>query len=730
MATSGATCNYCSELFTDPRMLPCLHSFCAQCLAKVSEIKGAKEALQCPTCNEKAPLQESGVNAFPKNLRKMYEAEVAQCSLKVKGGKENCDDCGRSVAVAFCVNCCEFLCKSCDDHHRLSRKTKKHKILATGEMGKENEESVLSNYPEQPMHCSVHTDEVMKVYCEKCDELICRDCMEFEHNDHRSQCNRVERIAAKAMESLKMSLESSDEAIATLDNSIALCKKVCQKVETRKKEVDNMITRSLNQVREALLAKNEEIRLRKITGLEMQMSELKRVRDGLSLASDMITATQSHTPAQQLSTKKVMAERAALLLQQFRGSDLTPLESDGFLTKVAEPTTISQMISLGQISGGSHAASSTCDVGYMPRAVVGKERTIKVTARDEEGELFPNGGEVVEAKLSLMGSQEPVIRGKTSDHGDGTYSVSFTAQSAGEHELQVTIASRHIRGSPFTVTARHPRTTPYTSLACQKSISTYQYPWDVAVTEDGCLAVVEYGYHTVSLYSVNGQRQFTFGIGNGSIGSADGQFYYPSSVAIKGDEMYVSENHNHRVQKFSISKQSFISKFGSSGSGDGQFSSPRGICIDPVGKVYVADWSNHRIQVFQADGTFAYSITADPNNSDSQFQNPWGLAFDPQGRLHIAAYSSHCIKVFTPEGAYIESYGSGTIYYPAGIAIDEEGYTAITEYGSNHRLLMYSPTHTQLLKTLQDSTYPAGVVCDAEGMFWVAAQNNNLVRGY
>ena len=213
---------------------------------------------------------------------------------------------------------------------------------------------------------------------------------------------------------------------------------------------------------------------------------------------------------------------------------------------------------------------------------------------------------------------------------------------------------------PHSQTAQNqPRTTPYTSLASQKSISTNATPWDVAVTEDGYLAVAERNYHTVSLYSVNGQRQHTFGTG-GSSGSADGQFSSPSCVAIKGDVMYVSEQSSHRVQKFSISQRSFISKFRSSGSGDGQFSSPRGICIDPVGKVYVAEHSNHHIKVFQADGTFAYSITADPNNPDSQFQGPWGLAFNPQGCLHIAAYSSDCIKVFTPEGAYIESYGSGT----------------------------------------------------------------------
>ena len=615
----------------------------------------------------------------------------------------------------------------------MGRKTMKHEIVAAGAEMSKGSENVLSSFPEPPMCCSDHSDELLKFYCTNCEKLVCCDCVVLQHGAHHQQCNRVEKVAVDEMRDLHVSVKNSQLAITALSDAITQCQVTVQQVESRKKEIDKAIIRSLNQIRETLLANNEELRLRKITGLEMQMSELKRVRDGLSLASDMITAAQSHTPAQQLSTKKVMAERAALLLQQFRGSDLTPLENDTFLTKVAEPTTISQMISLGQISGGSHAASSTCDVCYIPRAVVGKERTVKVTARDEEGELYPHGGEVVEAKLSLMGSQEPVIRGKTSDHGDGTYSISFTAQSAGEHELQVTIASRHIRGSPFTLTARQPRTTPYTSLACQKSIYTYESPWDVAVTEDGSLAVAENSYHTVSLYSVNGQRQFTFG--SGGDGSGDGQFYSPAGVAIKGDVMYVSENSNHRVQKFSISQRCFISEFGRCGSGDGQFSCPRGICIDPVGKVYVADYKNHRIQVFQADGTFAYSITADPNNPDSQFQSPWGLAFEPQGHLHIAAHGSNCIKVFTPEGTYIESYGSGTIRSPAGIAIDEEGYAIVTEYYNSRsdkhysRVWIFSPDHT-LLHSITGHKYAVGVAFDGEGQFYVADSKNRYVKKY
>ena len=95
-------------------------------------------------------------------------------------------------------------------------------------------------------------------------------------------------------------------------------------------------------------------------------------------------------------------------------------------------------------------------------------------------------------------------------------------------------------------------------------------------------------------------------------------------MAIKGDVMYVSDSGNGRVQKFSISRRSFISTIGGQRSGGGVLSSPFGICIDPDGKVHVADSAENRIQVFQADGTFAYSISPDPTNADSTFRRPFG----------------------------------------------------------------------------------------------------------
>ncbi len=54
---------------------------------------------------------------------------------------------------------------------------------------------------------------------------------------------------------------------------------------------------------------------------------------------------------------------------------------------------------------------------------------------------------------------------------------------------------------------------------------------------------------------------------------------------------------NGRIQKFN-STGTFLTKWGSSGSGDGEFNSPYGVAVDPAGNVYVADTDNDRIQKF------------------------------------------------------------------------------------------------------------------------------------
>src|SRR5438094_4979731 len=80
----------------------------------------------------------------------------------------------------------------------------------------------------------------------------------------------------------------------------------------------------------------------------------------------------------------------------------------------------------------------------------------------------------------------------------------------------------------------------------------------------------------------------------GTLGSGDGQFNSPFSVAVDNSgNVYVVDSGNNRVEKFD-SSGTFLTAWGSFGSGDGQFSSPRGVAVGPSGNVYVVDTNNNR----------------------------------------------------------------------------------------------------------------------------------------
>ena len=659
---ADATCEKCDEYYKDPHMLPCLHTYCLCCLEKEME---SQTVLHCPNCKEEVTLSKNGVSDLPQDLHKANQAEIACISEKVEDTNEHCEACGRSdtsgKAVAFCIECEEFLCKACTERHGKRSISAQHAVVTAGErLDKTNDSGSAKTFHQKKMLCPSHKGRFLEIYCKQCEKLICEYCMKFdEHSKH--DCEYFEKVAKEEMEDLRASLGNCEGTLSSLDEAIAKCNQTMQKVETRKTEVDTGINNSLDQVRKALLAQNEGIRSRKMMGLKAQVNELQRIRDGLSHAFTMITAAKDHSPVQQLSTKKALAERAAELKKDFEGSKLVPSKSDTFTTSITNSDTISQMISLGCVSGGAHAASSTCDVSYVPRAVVGKQRTVMVVGKDKEGKHYSQGGDNIEAKLILKHSQDPAIQDVITDHGDGSYSVSITAQSTGEHDLHVTIDNNHIRGSPFKYHVMQARQTPYTSISgAQQYISTNSTHYDVAVTEEGHLAVAEYGSHTVTLYSKTGQKVHMFGTAE-SYGTADGQFY-----------------------------------------------------------VFIADHSNHRIQVFRDNDSFAYSFPCQ--------NNPWGLAFDLQGHLHVAVSSSSCINVYTPEGNAITSYGSGTISTPAGIAIDAEGYIAISQ--NSGCFWIYSPDHT-LIRTLSSQfNCGLGIACDYDGSFWVADYSNNRIAKY
>ncbi|XP_033751820.1 E3 ubiquitin-protein ligase TRIM33-like isoform X2 [Pecten maximus] len=94
-----------------------------------------------------------------------------------------CDE--NEEASSFCLDCREWLCDQCVFAHKRVRITKDHSISPKSELKKDDEPPVTKG--QKSMFCRTHKHEPLKLFCETCDKLTCRDCQLLEHKDHRYQ---------------------------------------------------------------------------------------------------------------------------------------------------------------------------------------------------------------------------------------------------------------------------------------------------------------------------------------------------------------------------------------------------------------------------------------------------------------------------------------------------------------------------------------------------------------
>ena len=58
------TCSVCLDRYTDPRILPCHHSFCKDCIVRLPRVlSNGRHHIKCPLCKLSIPVSDDG--AFP-----------------------------------------------------------------------------------------------------------------------------------------------------------------------------------------------------------------------------------------------------------------------------------------------------------------------------------------------------------------------------------------------------------------------------------------------------------------------------------------------------------------------------------------------------------------------------------------------------------------------------------------------------------------------------------------
>jgi DNA-binding beta-propeller fold protein YncE len=223
----------------------------------------------------------------------------------------------------------------------------------------------------------------------------------------------------------------------------------------------------------------------------------------------------------------------------------------------------------------------------------------------------------------------------------------------------------------------------------------------------------------------------------GTSGSGNSQFSDPLSIAVDSSgNVYVADGGNSRIQKFTDTGI-FLRTWGSFGSGDDQFRWPFGVAVDSSGNVYVADSYNHRIQKFTAEG-FILKTWGSFGTGEGQFSRLSGVAVDSSGNVYVADSYNHRIQKFTSEGVFVKTWGSvgssnGLFNIPAGVAVDSSGNVYVAD-SYNHRIQKFT-SEGVFVKTwgsvgTGDSqfSYPLGVAIDNSGNVYIADTDNSRIQ--
>ena len=615
----STNCKKCHNHYDDPRMLPCLHSFCKSCVGQLVIQIGSKKTVRCPTCYSTAPLPLKGVDVFPRNVRLNYEAAITKYEAQIKSKTPpSCDECRREPpleTVSFCCTCRSFLCKECHTQHTLSRKTwVYHKIIILKQPS-DTQSTLKQNIPQPSIACSSqHPEKNVEFFCTDCSVLVCVQCALIQHRGHEFE--ELNKLSQKKRIKIKESVQTMPDSNTKLEETLANGMNTKKELKVSKEAVDDQIRKAFKEMREelnrkekALLAKSSEISTAKETSLTLQLEELTSLKDQMVACTAVVAEVQeSYNDTELLSVVTTLQTRVQELTQKFGE---TPLE----------------LRENGKISLAIDTTALRCNISKL--GTVQKHQ--------------PRDYKTLNEPVMAISSNTPC---HIAVHNNGDIFVTDNSCHL-VHVYDKVGAKKAIYGSHGTGNGQ------------------FTNPLGIAVVGD-VIFVSEFRGKRVQKLTTGGQFLSMFG----TSGSHDGQFEGPQGCVVSSDgKVYIADEQKSYVQVFNPDG-TFSHTIG-----EGQLKSPRAVAIDNTGNIHVASLHLKHIKIYTPTGELIRKYGSEQLNA------PSGVAVDDNDYCLVGDWYGKSLCIFDPQGKLVHSIKfPGSV---CGVTLDKDGFVYVVEYGSN-----------------------------------------------
>ena len=458
------TCAICQDLLNDPKILPCLHSFCTGCLkewlGRLPHLEASKRELECPLCRGKVALSTPlAVEELPSHFTAVRLVEIVRLQEQASSKKvtpicQSCED--GEVATSSCSECAIFLCDFCEKAHRKMKTFSGHKIRSLDELRKGSATDIPSILPEKVEICPVHPTKPLELYC-RCEEvLICRDCIIKKHKDH--DYDVISDVFDGEKMILKEALPGIQQLIDEVEGAINGVKSKRQDVKNRKEENFHRLDDAFCTLHAAVDERKRQLQQQiiqdtkgKDKSLAVQEDELcfllSQLKSCWSFIDDKL---QRGISKDVLAMKKSMLERRNKLKEMKSNTNLNPTVCEQEKIQFYGSHQVKKWLScLGMFTP---IDIQKCTVSDMKCTFPFKKNcitTFSAKAIDSHGQRVPNVTDCMKVEVHYSGKSHLTELATIKDTGRGHYEVSYTPRVCGIHTLSVLVAGEPIPGSPF-----------------------------------------------------------------------------------------------------------------------------------------------------------------------------------------------------------------------------------------------------------------------------------------
>ena len=665
------SCSVCMCTFTDPKQLPCLHSFCLNCLNGIQRTSGVHGKITCPECKRQFEVPGSGnPSELPTNVRinsLLDVLAIKECSTaNVKCG--NCDK--RSAQTLYCFQCCSFWCEECILGHNIIRTNKEHKTLALKHFQDQDFEAVLK----RPAFCQKkhHEKEELKFFCKSCKVAICNTCAVTLHEGHGKMPSQ------EAADARKIQINSM---ISSLKDKMVEKRKEVKKFNQKSMEVQAQVADVKSQVQ---------------TNVDQMIAIIEASKQDVYEAVD----TQAKKSLETLSQKKGEVENQVKMIESAIEQTESLVKGNFSAEILGFNETFEKIL---QDQGTQENRDTDC----IPRFRFTKsEKLINVLNSEGIGN--------VKIVFSEFKAQKSGVKRRASSE----------AIAANKRP--------NVRDSPLEAQVQTKRYIPVLSFGQGgESVGMLNEPWGVAVNDHDVIVVTEILNHRVSVFRSDGTYLRSFG----KKGQNNGEFAEPSGITFDSlGNIVVADCENHRVQVFDR-KGKFLRTFGQNGILDHQLKRPEGLSINGNGDIIVTDKGNKLIKIFSSSGEYLrkfggvgslvnpyhciqhgqYFMVTDygddsikmfdlegkfiskfgkRGNKDGEFNKPHYLSVNKEGLLMVCDESNHRVQVFElTSGKFVTKFGSegsgrGEFIFPVSTASLSDGRIVVSDR-NNYRIQIF-----------------------------------------